>query len=217
VELVFNREASDQIAVAFLDEIDTIPKTHHAAFRLLMDAMTGSRTTDLGLSMKGSKSGKVSGLVWFFAGSAGRNREEFTRRLRKIDRKVDDFFDRIHFHLDLPGADHAGQAIVQALASIHKYDQSRNQAIAVVQPKVELIEKNALLLLGATPWSSVRQLDTICRLAIGQLGSSESSLLLKHFEGVGTIEPFHKMWREVEYADVFGDQYVRVDWDPKLR
>jgi hypothetical protein len=212
VELVFNREVSEQVAVAFLDEIDTIPKTHHAAFRLLMDAMTGNRTTELGLSMKGSKSGKVAGLVWFFAGSAGRNREEFTRRLRKIDRKVTDFFDRIHFHIDLPGADHAGQAIVQALASIKKYDQARNRNSSTTRLGIKLIEKNALLLLGATPWSSVRQLDTICRLAIGRLAEGEAVLNMAHFEGVGTIESFHTTWEAVTEAKVFGDQYVEVDW-----
>lgn len=205
IEIVYNRaDTKPQPSVAFLDEIDTVINKRESAFRFLMDAMTGSRTDDLGVTMRNAKSGNVQGLVWFFAGSAGRTRREYVQKFSKVDRKVRDFFDRVHFSVELPGVDVAGQAILQALNSIRLYDKKKN---------IEMVHKNVLLLFGATPWTSSRQLNTVCRLALADPSRSGTRLELAEFYQLGTLKEFHDTYAQLIKDKPFKDhEYANIAW-----
>lgn len=191
VEQVYNtKKGEKQIAsVAFLDEIDT--KGDYFAFRFLMDAMTGSRTNDKGISMKNFKSGTVENLVWFFAGSAGATRQEFMSQLKDDERKVIDFFDRIHFDIQLPSVNEPGQAVLTMLSSIKSY-WKQDQL-----PK--RISKKVLLAFACTKWTSTRSILTICRIAAAHPNAQNSDeIRLEFFEGIDTSEEFLKQYNFIK-------------------
>lgn len=206
VEQVYNTKKGDnQIAsVAFLDEIDTKGDNYNFVFRFLMDAMTGSRTDDKGISMKNFKSGSVENLVWFFAGSAGVTRQEFMSQLKKDERKVIDFFDRIHFDIQLPSVTEPGQAILTMLSSIKSY-WKQDQL-----PKK--ISKKVLLAFACTKWSSTRSIMTICRVAAAHPNAQNADeIKLEIFEGIDTSEEFLKQYNFIK-EHVIDTSTVSIVW-----
>lgn len=205
VEQVYNTKKGDnQIAnIAFLDEIDTKEGDYYA-FRFLMDAMTGSRTDDRGISMKNFKSGSVENLVWFFAGSAGTTRQEFMSQLEAHERKVIDFFDRIHFDIQLPSVNEPGQAVLTMLSSIRSY-WKKNQL-----PKK--ISKKVLLAFACTKWSSTRSIMTICRVAAAHPNAQNTDeIKLEIFEGIDTSEEFLKQYNFIK-EHVTDTSTVSIVW-----
>lgn len=204
VEQVYNTKKSDnQIAsVAFLDEIDT--KGDYFAFRFLMDAMTGARTNDKGISMKNFKSGTVENLVWFFAGSAGATRQEFMSQLKNDERKVIDFFDRIHFDIQLPSVNEPGQAVLTMLSSIRSYWKQDQLP--------QKISKKVLLAFACTKWSSTRSIMTICRVAAAHPDAKNTDeIKLEFFEGIDTSEEFLKQYSFIK-EHVIDTSTISIVW-----
>jgi hypothetical protein len=87
--------------------------------------------------------------TWFFAGSAGTNRDDF-HKLADQDRKVRDFTSRIPHWIELPGASTPFDAMFMAITSL-KFRL----------PEITKIEKKVLLLFAKVPWRDGRHLS-IC-------------------------------------------------------
>lgn len=202
VEQVYNTRIDEKkTSIAFLDEIDT--KSDYFAFRFLMDAMTGVRTNDKGIRMKEFKSGTVENLVWFFAGSAGATRQEFMNSLRKDERKVMDFFDRIHFDLQLPSVSDPGQAILTLLSAIESFWPKD-----ILPKKISI---KVLLAFACTKWSSTRSIMTICRVAAAKYKSHYEQIELDLFDGIDTSEDFHKQYSFIR-EHVKDNTIVNINW-----
>lgn len=210
VEQVYNAKFNDNYdaAIAFLDEIDTA--CGYFAFRFLMDAMTGSRTNDIGVTMESFKSGTVENLIWFFAGSAGSTRQEFMNQIKTDERKVIDFFDRIHFDMQLPDVEAPGQAILTLMSAIKTYWEKDRL------PKQ--ISIKVLLAFACTQWTSTRSIMTICRVAAAAAhedvdsGADNDVITLNLFEGIDTSEEFHKQCVYIG-AHVTDEQLVTIEWE----
>lgn len=202
VEQVYNtKRGGEQTAnVAFLDEIDT--KCNYFAFRFLMDAMTGSRTNENGVTMKDFKSGTVEDLVWFFAGSAGATRQEFMNQLKMDERKVIDFFDRIHFDIQLPEVSEPGQAILTLMSGIKQYWEKDE-----LPTKISI---TVLLAFACTRWSSTRSIMTICRVAAAHQDAGDE-IHLDLFEGIDTSEEFHKQCIYIK-NHVHDARTITIEW-----
>ena len=202
VEQVYNtkRGGKQTANVAFLDEIDT--KCNYFAFRFLMDAMTGSRTNENGVTMKDFKSGTVEDLVWFFAGSAGATRQEFMNQLKMDERKVIDFFDRIHFDIQLPEVSEPGQAILTLMSGIKQYWEKNE-----LPTKISIA---VLLAFACTRWSSTRSIMTICRVAAAHQDAG-SEINLDLFEGIDTSEEFHKQCIYIK-NHVHDKRTITIEW-----
>lgn len=176
--------------IAFLDEVDT--KGDHLAFRLLMDAMTGTRMDEYGMEKdRKLKSCTSTNLVWIFAGSGGAKREEFIECFKGDELKVEDFFDRIHFDIKLPSTDHPGQVILNFLSALKR----------LIQPNMHLIISTKVLhLFGQTRWKSSRQIMTICRVAFSKKynpGLSQLKLEFRDFEDMDASPEFKKAYQEL--------------------
>lgn len=202
VEQVYNTKRDDEKArnVAFLDEIDT--KCNYYAFRFLMDAMTGSRTNENGIEMKNFKSGTVENLVWFFAGSSGTTRQEFMNQLKGDERKVIDFFDRIHFDMTLPEVGNPGQAILTLMSAIKEF-WGKN--------KPSKISIKVLLAFACTKWNSTRSIMTICRVAAAHKNENSDVIRIELFEGIDTSEIFHKQCKYIK-NHVFDETIIDIEW-----
>ena len=203
VEQVYNlvQDRSRAVSVAFLDEIDT--ESDYYAFRFLMDAMTGSRTDENGVAMRALKSGSVENLVWFFAGSAGATRQEIMCRLNQKERKVIDFFDRIHFDLQLPAVEVPGQAILTLMSAIKSY---WNNASLPTRISIKV-----LLAFACTRWNSTRSIMTICRVAAAKW-NNEPEITIDLFEDIDTSEEFHKQCVYIkEHVDDV--RMINIEWD----
>lgn len=207
VEQVYNAKCSNEkkASVAFLDEIDT--KCDYFAFRFLMDAMTGSRTNDKGVTMKNFKSGTVENLVWFFAGSAGATRQEFMNQVKNEERKVIDFFDRIHFDMQLPSVKESGQAILTLISAIETYWE-KDKLPSKISIKV-------LLAFACTRWNSTRSIMTICRVAAAHKDATNPVITLELFEGIDTSEEFHKQCIYIG-KHVKDDQNITIGWKKEV-
>lgn len=164
--------------VAFLDEVDT--KGGVLAFRLLMDAMTGDAIDSKGIR----RDDKTKKLIWLFAGSAGLNREDFIASFYKDDKKVVDFFDRIHFDIALPTVEQPGQAILAFLSSLPIPKDERG----VMRSEIK-VTKAVLNLFGLTVWKGARQIKTICRVACSR-GIDWDNIQLENFDGIGVSMDF---------------------------
>lgn len=211
VEQVYNAKFNDDYdaAIAFLDEIDTA--CGYFAFRFLMDAMTGSRTNDIGETMESFKSGTVENLIWFFAGSAGSTRQEFMNQIKTDERKVIDFFDRIHFDMQLPDVETPGQAILTLMSAIKTY-WAKDKLPKQISIKV-------LLAFACTQWTSTRSIMTICRVAAAAHEDADSDadidsdvITLELFEGIDTSEEFHKQCAYIG-AHVTDEKLVTIEWE----
>ena len=202
VEQVYNTKRDDEKArnVAFLDEIDT--KCNYYAFRFLMDAMTGSRTNENGVVMKDFKSGTVENLVWFFAGSSGTTRQEFMNQLKGDERKVIDFFDRIHFDMTLPEVGNPGQAILTLMSAIKEFWGNN---------KPSKISIKVLLAFACTKWTSTRSIMTICRVAAAHKNEDPDVIRIELFEGIDTSEIFHKQCKYIK-DHVFDETIIDIEW-----
>ena len=201
VKKVYGMEFSNQKAsVAFLDEIDTRGDT----FRYLMDAMTGKRTDPEGVELKASKTDRVENLVWFFAGSSGLSRSEFISTFKE-ERKVSDFFDRIHFDLRLPSINDPGQAILTFLSSIKHCWKKENGPNSIT--------KEVLLLFGQVGWSSARQIMTICRIVAARAGNEESHVELSLFEDIIVSTEFKNVYNQIKKTIANGkEERVNIKW-----
>jgi GTPase SAR1 family protein len=166
--------------IAFLDEVDT--KGGVLAFRLLMDAMTGNSIDSKGIR----RDDKTKKLIWIFAGSAGLNREDFIECFYKDDKKVVDFFDRIHFDIVLPTVEQPGQAILAFLSSLPVPKDKDEQGKIRSEIKVA---KAVLNLFGRTVWKGARQIKTICRIACSR-SIDWDNIQLDNFDGIDTSADF---------------------------
>ncbi len=206
VEQVYNAKIKDNVenkaSIAFLDEIDT--ECGYFAFRFLMDAMTGSRTNDKGVTMENFKSGTVENLIWFFAGSAGATRQEFMNQLKSNERKVIDFFDRIHFDMQLPAVEESGQAILTLMSAIKTFWQ-KNQLPTKISIKV-------LLAFACTKWTSTRSIMTICRVAAAHPKSHDDEITLELFKGIDTSQEFHKQCIYIN-DHVEDNRVITIEWE----
>lgn len=204
VEQVYNAKYNDEqkVAIAFLDEIDT--EGDYFAFRFLMDAMTGSRTNDKGVTMGDFKSGTVENLVWFFAGSAGATRQEFMSQIKEDERKVIDFFDRIHFDMQLPAVENPGQAILTLMSAIDTFwGKNKPREISI----------KVLLAFACTRWTSTRSIMTICRVAAAhQKADTNETITLELFERIDTSEEFHKLCIYIG-EHVKDERVIAIEWD----
>lgn len=211
VEQVYNAkyDSKQKASIAFLDEIDTA--SGYYAFRFLMDAMTGSRTNDKGVAMKNFKSGTVENLVWFFAGSAGATRQEFMNQLKSNERKVIDFFDRIHFDMKLPGVEEPGQAILTLMSAIKEY--WKKDKLSAERDKLPTeISIKVLLAFACTKWTSTRSIMTICRVAAAHKKADDKKITLELFEGIDTSEEFHKQCNYIE-EHVHDKRMITIEWE----
>ena len=146
-----------------------------------MDAMTGDATDSRGVR----KIDKTNKLVWIFAGSAGLNRDEFIADFYDEDKKVADFFDRIHFDMILPTVQRPGQAILAFLSSLLSDDicsRNKDEGISVT--------KSVLYLFGQTVWKSARQIKTISRIACAKADFSRSNISLENFDEINISTEF---------------------------
>jgi len=175
--------------IAFLDEVDT--KGGVLAFRLLMDAMTGDEVDENGICTRN----KTYKLVWFFAGSIGKKRADFISHFEKDEKKVTDFFDRIHFDLELPTVDKPGQAILTFLSALDPKPLKKIK-----------ITKGVLHLFGRTLWKSARQIKTVCRVATAKCGFDWNNINLKCFEGISVSREF-----EESYMDIVEEKKAEKD------
>lgn len=203
VEQVYNtkRDEKEEASIAFLDEIDT--KDDHYAFRFLMDAMTGSRTNENGVAMKAFKSGTVENLVWFFAGSTGTTRQDFMNQLKDDERKVIDFFDRIHFDMKLPSVEQPGQVILTLMSAIKSFwDKGK------VPQKISI---KVLLAFACTKWTSTRSIMTICRVAAAHPKANDGEITLDLFEGIDTSEEFLKQFKYIK-KHVDDTSTIDIEW-----
>ena len=175
--------------VAFLDEVDTDGGGKIYAYRFLMDAMTGNVMDDTGNLVKNAEARK---LVWLFAGSAKISREEFVKEFYDHERKVADFFDRIHFYILLPSVQRSGQAILTFLSALDRPEGK--DRITVTQ--------SVLYLFGRTVWKSARQIKTVCRIASARNRFDwDGAIDLKCFGGIDVLTEFvttHKVVKDME-------------------
>jgi hypothetical protein len=159
------------------------------AFRFLMDAMTGNVMDNKGNLVKNTEARK---LVWLFAGSAKINREEFVKEFYEHERKVADFFGRIHFYILLPSVQSSGQAILTFLSALDRPEGK--DRITVTQ--------SVLYLFGRTVWKSARQIKTICRIASARRRFDWDDVIdLNCFDGIDVLTEFvttHKVVKEME-------------------
>jgi|GEM_PF-2982653 len=176
----FNEATCNKNHVAFLDEVDT--ESASLAFRFLMNPMTGTNVNAEGCAERR----QVNNLVWIFAGSAYSTPEEFIAGFSK-DRKVTDFFDRVHFNLVLPTVDTPGQAILAFIISLKKSNPTGHIKI----------EKRVLHLFGRTAWKSVRQISTICRIVQSTTDFDWNNIKLENFENVNSLSEFIKAREEI--------------------
>lgn len=190
--------------IAFLDEVDT--KGDHLAFRLLMDAMTGTRMDEYGMEKDFKlKSCTSRNLIWIFAGSGGADREEFIRCFKGEELKVADFFDRIHFDIKLPSADHPGQVILTFLSSLRR----------LLDPNKDLGIKfsiKVLYLFAQTRWQSSRQIMTICRVIFSKKYNAHNTqfeLNFEDFKDMDVSPEFEKIYKEL--TDVtFSEKTIEI-------
>ncbi len=177
--------------IAFLDEADT--KGGVLPFRFLMDAMTGSLTNDKGELEKN----ETERLIWIFAGSAALNEEGFISKFQPDDRKVTDFFDRIHFNLVLPTVDEPGQAILTFLSTLKQFIVSDGKSLSDVH-----VSKYILQLFGRTAWKSARQINTVCRIVYAKASFTNGTINLKFgdFEDVANKMAVIKKFQETYNA-----------------
>jgi hypothetical protein len=182
IDEVYKDYDTKSTLIAFLDEIDT--KGDNYAFRLLMDAMTGDRANNQGVvDRKIEKK-----LVWFFAGSQGVTRKEFIESFRGDERKVVDFFDRIHFDIALPSVSDPGQSILTLLATIKKLKGEENA------PKK--ISLKVLKLFSSSQWKSARQIVTTCRIAMSRL--SGDVITSNIFGNIHVSDEFDRVYKALE-------------------
>jgi len=178
--------------VAFLDEVDTDGGGETYAYRFLMDAMTGHVTNKEGNLVKDAE---VRKLVWLFAGSAKITREEFINEFCDHERKVADFFDRIHFYLLLPSVQSSGQAILTFLSALDR-PEGKNRI---------KVKKSVLYLFGRTVWKSARQIKTVCRIASARRRFSwEDAIDMDCFDEIDVLMEFvttHKIVKLMEQND----------------
>jgi len=193
--------------IAFLDEVDT--EAGMLAFRFLMDAMTGNFTDEDGKVLKR----KTNKLVWLFAGSAGSSRDEFIECFYNKDKKVVDFFDRIHFDMVLPTVDRPGQAILAFLSSLcmpYTFKKGKKDK-TVLSIK---IQKDVLKLFGLTSWKSVRQMKTICRIAYAEKIKphieKNECITLDDFDGIMVSNEFHDTFEIIKNQK--SDYEIVVDY-----
>jgi hypothetical protein len=193
IDTVYDRltNQSENIHIAFLDEIDT--KGNELAFRLLMDAMTGDATDNRGIR----KTEHTKKLVWLFAGSAGLNRDEFIEYFREKDRKVIDFFDRIHFDIILPSVQKPGQAILTFLSSLDRPRKTKRIKVS----------RSVLYLFGRTTWKSARQIKTICRIACAKDGFNWNDINLGCFNGIDISIEFANSYEILMYKEKIDKKY----------
>lgn len=131
-----------QALVAFLDEVDTVV-LKSTAFRYLMEPMTGKVRDS-----EGKFKEKLGGVIWFVAGSSGKNRDEIIEAfLKKSNLKMGDFFSRIDMDIVLAGVDSPFDALLLG-AAILKQEY----------PGLKEIEKKVLLAYALAKWRDARQL-----------------------------------------------------------
>ena len=207
IKKAFDQSCKDEKTptISFLDEVDT--KGDHLAFRLLMDAMTGTKTDEYGMEDRGkSKSSLSSNLIWFFAGSGGVTREEFIKKFRDTELKITDFFDRIHFDIKLPAVDDSGQAILTFLSSFGDLID-KNEEFCVC--------KRVLRLFGCTKWESARQIITICRVANAKNKLTEDGakkiLNFEFFRGINLCPEFTQTYNAIN-AKYNTPEPIKVEW-----
>jgi len=186
----------NRVTFAFTDEVDT--KGEYFAFRLLMDAMTGTKVNDDGTPDNSIEKGK---LIWFFAGSGGVTRADFIDTYKDDgDRKVVDFFDRIHIDIKLPSVLDNGQTILFMLNSIKKY---------VSGDLPSCIDSNVLRLFSYTRWTSARQIETICRVAMTRI-KNKDHVSMEMFKGIDLVEGFSETIDDL--SSRFTEQRIRIRW-----
>jgi hypothetical protein len=178
--------------IAFLDEVDT--KGGVLAFRFLMDAMTGSLTNDKGEFERN----ETERLVWIFAGSAALNKDKFILDFQRDDRKVPDFFDRIHFNLELPTVDEPGQAVLTFLSTLKQYIVSDSKSLSNVH-----VSKYILQLFGLTTWKSARQINTVCRIVYAKAGFTDDKIELK-------LGDFEDVANKMAVIPEFKETYIAI-------
>ncbi|OCA02731.1 hypothetical protein AC781_08825 [Akkermansia glycaniphila] len=159
-----------------------------------MDAMTGTRMDEYGMEKDLKlKSCTSRNLIWIFAGSGGADREEFIKCFKCDELKVADFFDRIHFDIKLPSADHPGQVILTFLSSLKR----------LIAPNKELIIKisiKVLYLFAQTRWKSSRQIMTICRVIFSKkynANKNKFELNFEDFKDMDVSPEFEKIYKEL--------------------
>jgi hypothetical protein len=196
-----NLKANGKPRLAFLDEVDT--KGGVLAFRLLMDAMTGTLTDDNGVDTKK----KATNLIWIFAGSAESTKERFISSFRNDDRKVEDFFDRIHFCLELPTVDNPGQAILTFLSSLKKLILSDNKNLDDIK-----VSTGVLKLFGRTAWKSGRQITTVCRIAYANSCFSINNIRMENFEHIDVASAFKSAYNEMVENSIGDGEMIQINF-----
>jgi hypothetical protein len=111
---------------------------------------------------------------------------------------VRDFFDRIHFFIELPGARAVGQAIAQVLSSIAEFSHRKDAGIVS-------IERNLLLAIAATDWPSVRAIKTMCRIALATAHPDDGVFRMRDFALADGLGGFREMHELVSEASVYAD------------
>jgi hypothetical protein len=198
IDEVYNKKSNKDknVHIAFLDEVDTDGGSS-LAFRLLMDAMSGNATDKKGVK----KPENTKKLVWLFAGSAALNRDGFLVYFNKAGRKIEDFFDRIHFEISLPSVQRPGQAILTFLCSLEPPEGMTNITVS----------KSVLYLFGRTAWKSTRQIKTICRIVNSKFTWSDISL--KHFEEIESPVEFVNTLKDIKKKEsngIFKDIKINI-------
>jgi hypothetical protein len=136
-----------------------------------------------------------------FAGSIGKRREDFIEEFGKEERKVHDFFDRIHFDLILPSIDEPAQAQLIFLNAIRDV-QPNSKHITAIQ-----IERPVLYLFGMTLWESARQIRTICRVAVSRKHDKQEKI--NDIE-VGTVVKLHH-FKDIKISNNFSEAFDLLD------
>jgi hypothetical protein len=189
-----NKTASPPLLhrLAFVDEIDTNAKG--LAFRLFLEAMTGKYRNEDG----GTLGYKTSNLIWVFAGSTGIKKNDFIQTFEKDEKKVRDFFDRIHFHIELPSVKNSSaQAILHFLSMVRKYQISYNSKNKIEKNDIQISE-SVLALFGLTHWKSARQIDTIIKAASVYISLNKfETITLRYFVNILHVEEFCKVFLRV--------------------
>ena len=176
--------------LAFVDEIDTNAKG--LAFRLFLEAMTGKYRNSDGEALDY----ETNHLIWVFAGSTNTKKTDFIQMFEKEEKKVRDFFDRIHFYLELPSVrNSADQAILHFLSMVKKYQKEHKKRKGENADRIK-ISKSVLALLGLTPWKSARQIDTIIKAASVSMKDFDT-IKLRHFINITHVDEFCKTFSRI--------------------
>ncbi|MCL2065701.1 MAG: hypothetical protein FWG98_15205 [Candidatus Cloacimonetes bacterium] len=136
------------------------------------------------------------------------DKEEFIEACKKTERKVHDFFDRIHFDLILPSIDEPTQAQLIFLNTIREV-QPNNDFINVIQ-----VKRSVLYLFGMTLWESARQIRTICRVAVAKKYGANDNI--KDIEMGTLIELKH--FKDIKISNKFSESYdLLIQFDNKKK